>query len=628
MSPEPQEENRDSGVGESPAVEKPAKPEPTPAEKYPVAQRILVPMANPATAEGLLRLANSLVGDDGKIIAAFVMVQNTEPRAGTLEKLEEIVEKLVEEGASIQLVTDMATSIARGILDLAQEQHADLIVLGIRGKRGSKIVLGQVVDSVARTSPCNVLVYRGMHSVYSGEGYRRVVVPVDGSTNSRVAARIGLRFASYTDAPMSALFVQTESSMRRWQALGHIEASLEDIEDIEHVRRLVVRSNDVVSGIVSRCSADDLIVLGFSEQSSLDSWLFGDIAQRMLAGAPGPLLLVKQAAGETMPERLEHRLSNLMPTLTPAEEAEVTHVAHEMAKPSTNYFVLVILSCLIASLGLLQNSVAVIIGAMLIAPLMSPLMGFAVGLTQGNLSMMRTALFTTMRGMLMALLLAIVVGLLTPFDTPTAEMLSRGQPSLPDMGVALFSGMAGAYAMARKDIPSALAGVAIAAALMPPLCTVGLAIAFGLSGLATGAFFLFVMNIVSISLAGAAVFLWLGVRLRADADDVARYRRRLLVSFVVLVVLAVPLVGSLRNSLISAREVEAVWDILQVELGGNVIDVQWRDSDLSDIIATVRLPEAPTVEDVARLQEQITARVGEPINLELVVLQSVRPPMP
>ncbi len=296
MSPEPQEENRDSGVGESPAVEKPAKPEPTPAEKYPVAQRILVPMANPATAEGLLRLANSLVGDDGKIIAAFVMVQNTEPRAGTLEKLEEIVEKLVEEGASIQLVTDMATSIARGILDLAQEQHADLIVLGIRGKRGSKIVLGQVVDSVARTSPCNVLVYRGMHSVYSGEGYRRVVVPVDGSTNSRVAARIGLRFASYTDAPMSALFVQTESSMRRWQALGHIEASLEDIEDIEHVRRLVVRSNDVVSGIVSRCSADDLIVLGFSEQSSLDSWLFGDIAQRMLAGAPGPLLLVKQAA--------------------------------------------------------------------------------------------------------------------------------------------------------------------------------------------------------------------------------------------------------------------------------------------------------------------------------------------
>ncbi len=593
-----------------------------------IASRALVPVANPATAESLLRLALSLVGGEGQVFAVYVTVQGAEPRVEVQEALEALVERLAGEGGRIELVTELATSIARGILDIAQERGADLIVLGIRGEQAGRVVLGPVVDAVARTAPCDVLVYRGMQPLYGGQGYQRVVVPVDGSENSRLAVRIGLRFAAHTETPLTALYVQTEATMRRWQALARIEASLEGLEGAEHVRKLIVRSGDVVSGILSRVSEKDLILLGFSEQSSLDRWLFGDIPQRMLSGAPGPLILVKQAVGKSVSGRLEHIVSNLMPTLTPLEEVEVAQLAQEMARPSTNYTVLVFLSCLIASIGLLQNSAAVIIGAMLIAPLMSPLMGFAVGLTEGRPRLMQTSALTVLRGVLLTLALAVLTGLLSPFKDPTTEMLARGQPSLLDMGVALFSGAAGAYAMARKDIPSALAGVAIAAALMPPLCTVGLAVAFGQWALASGAFLLFLTNIVSVTLAGAAVFVWLGVRLRVEADDPARYRQRVLVSLLVLALLSIPLAGALHSSSLAAARMDAVWDVLRGAFEHAVVDVQLQEGAPLQIVATVRLPEAPDPAALAEVQRRVETRIGVDVQLELVVWQSVRPPEP
>src|SRR5690606_3651692 len=144
-----------------------------------------------------------------------------------------------------------------------------------------------------------------------------------------------------------------EGNVRRSQAMALIEASLTEMEGRDEVRRLVVRASDVVDGILRRADSDCLIVLGFSEEDSLDTWLFGRIPQRLLSGAPGPLLLVKQAVSESVPDRVRHRLSNLLPTLTPAEEAEVVQVAYDLARPTTNFFVLVVLSCLIASLALL-----------------------------------------------------------------------------------------------------------------------------------------------------------------------------------------------------------------------------------------------------------------------------------
>ena len=261
-----------------------------------VAQRILVPVANPATAEGLLRLALSLIDPHGKVIAAYVIPTGTEPRVDVIEKLEALIAILSVDGAPITLVTDIATSIPRGILDLSQERAADLIVLGIRGQQGDRMVRGPVVDAVARTAPCDVLVYRGLKPLYLGSGYNDVIVPVDGSSHSRLAVRIGLRFAAYSQAPLTALYVQTSPQMKRAEVMPLIDASLSDLpadSEIE-IRKLVVHDADVIRGILSRVGPDDLLLLGFAESSSLDTWLFKEISQRLLSESLGPLLLVKE----------------------------------------------------------------------------------------------------------------------------------------------------------------------------------------------------------------------------------------------------------------------------------------------------------------------------------------------
>ncbi|MBA7580325.1 hypothetical protein ES708_22216 [subsurface metagenome] len=448
---------------------------------------------------------------------------------------------------------------------------------------------------MARTAPHNLLIYRGIRALYGEEGFEHVLVPVDGSPESRLAARIGLRLAHNSGVLMTACHIQQESGKRkREQSIQRIEATLDGLGGIESVRRVVEREDDLVDGILHRAEMDTLVVMGISEQErSLDAWLTWDVPERLLNEVPGSLVLVKQSARDVASRRrrLLNRLVDMMPTLTPDEQAQLTQEAQEMARPTTNFFMLVILSALIASIGLLQNSAAVIIGAMLIAPLMSPLMGFAVGLTQGKLVLMRRAALTVTQGVGSVLVLIVFLGLVAPIKTPTSEMIARGVPSLLDLGIALFSGAAGAFAIARKDVQAAVAGVAIAAALMPPLCTVGMAFAFGETALAGGALLLFLTNIISISFAAAAVFIWMGTRLRAGADDMARYRLRVAISVVVLVSLSVPLSVSLGNWVRSATRENTAWVTLREVFGADeVLDIDF-DADATPmrIVTTIRV---------------------------------------
>jgi uncharacterized hydrophobic protein (TIGR00271 family) len=140
---------------------------------------------------------------------------------------------------------------------------------------------------------------------------------------------------------------------------------------------------------------------------------------------------------------------------------------------------LVVISCAIATLGLLLNSVAVIIGAMLVAPLMGPIisLGFAVASTDIKHGIQ--AAQALLIGILMALGTSYVIVKLSPFIAPTTEILARTQPNLFDLLVAVLSGLAGGYAIVRREIGT-VAGVAIATALMPPLATAGYGLASGI----------------------------------------------------------------------------------------------------------------------------------------------------
>ncbi len=180
----------------------------------------------------------------------------------------------------------------------------------------------------------------------------------------------------------------------------------------------------------------------------------------------------------------------------------------EEAQLDSNFLVLTFSSCIIASLGLLMNSAAVIIGAMLIAPLMLPLRALALGALDTDEKLLRTSLLTLSLGTLISILMSGMVGAL--FGVPSAsfgsEILARTQPNLADLGVAVMAGGISGFAKIQRKISDALAGTAISVALMPPLCVVGIALSQQDWQLSSGSFLLYLTNLLGITLSCVFVF--------------------------------------------------------------------------------------------------------------------------
>ena len=174
---------------------------------------------------------------------------------------------------------------------------------------------------------------------------------------------------------------------------------------------------------------------------------------------------------------------------------------------------------LVASVGLNVNSTAVIIGAMLISPLMSPIVGIGYGLGILDFPLVRLALRNLLIFTVISLLTSTLYFTLSPLDEPGSELLARTAPSLWDVLIAFFGGSAGAIAMTRRDVPNVVPGVAIATALMPPMCTAGFALAHLRWDWFGGALYLYTIN--SVFIAFATLLLVKLMKLRAPSSQVS-----------------------------------------------------------------------------------------------------------
>lgn len=481
-------------------------------------KKILVPIANPETAGGLIKIASNLLHpDDGELIPLCVLSGQLEEEARVLDKITPLMEELKSAGYSIDLQTRKASNIARGILDAARDNSADLIVLGINRRPRGEIILGPIIENVIRTAPCPVIIYRPARASQFG----RIVVPSDGTKPAQMACQIGWELSEDYSIEMEAIYV-LPSYQPRWVGLGRLEQSLEGIkvEDSRRIKRTLAIAHDPIEGLLARVHDDDLIVVGYSERTGFERWLFGDFSRRVLDKAQCAVLL-GALANESHPVRREirQRLSRLSLRLTPAEQDDIVRQAYSLSSVNLDYLVLILIAAVLASLGLLLNSVAVIIGAMLVAPFMQPCIALGVGLTTGRNNLIRRSFEAFGSGIPLAFIIALLIGLLNRNHAPTAEMLARTNPSELDVFVAFASGLIGAYATARKEIPSALAGVAIAAALMPPLCTSGLEFAAGRFEASFQAGWLFLINIACITLAAWLVFGMIGMRRLRNHSD-------------------------------------------------------------------------------------------------------------
>lgn len=207
-------------------------------------------------------------------------------------------------------------------------------------------------------------------------------------------------------------------------------------------------------------------------------------------------------------------------------EAVIEYIDKGVVFKGTNLWILVF-AIFIASLGLNVNSTAVIIGAMLVSPIMGPIMGLGLGMAINDLALLKKAALNYIFAAVIGLITSTVYFLLSPINEAHSEILARTSPNIYDVLIALFGGFAGILATASKQKGNVIPGVAIATALMPPLCTAGYGLATLKFSFFFGAFYLFVINTVFIALATliTAKFLDFPVKHLLKAKDEVRAKR-------------------------------------------------------------------------------------------------------
>lgn len=578
------------------------------------ATTVVVPVANPRTAPELLDLARAVVrGDGGKVLAVVVVRGEAEAEVDRVDQLREVVNGVsVPEGTTIELVTRPAPGVARGILDVAVDEGADMILLGVQAPIPGEVSLGPIAEAILDAAHCDVLIYRRGRQGIGMDEVEGLVATSDGSAAARVGVRLAAILGAGADRPVRVLHVRRpgQTAAAADHALAEVIADLPGGTTCEPV---TVNATTTGKGLRTAVSPRELTVVGFDNIIRLDGRHMGATPIAALDALRGPVIVVSRPPRRTGVEALLRRLISLLrPRMTAAEEESLVWHARLQATLTADFVVTCVLSALIASFGLLLNSPAVIIGAMLVAPLMSPLIAFGTALVDGDTQTLRRAAGTVVLGSVVVAATAAVVGLVSGPETPTSEMASRGSPSLVDAGVAIASGMVGAYASARKGIPAALAGVAIAAALVPPICVFGLAL-FSDAALAGGAGLLFLTNIACMAAAGAAMLLWLGLRVERDAGP-ARWRYIVGTGGAVLAVMVALVTFGLRGTVQLDRIGDTVAEVLPA---AELVEVTSRRGD-GTVTVTVLAAEEPTAEQVDALVDQVAAEFDGAV-LRLVV---------
>jgi len=322
----------------------------------------------------------------------------------------------------------------------------------------------------------------------------------------------------------------------------------------------------------------------------------------------------------------------------------VISIMEESSTPGFDFYLLIVLSCTIATLGLVTNSAAVIIGAMLIAPLLPPILGLSMSSLTGRSMLFRRSLISIFTGALLAILLSAIITFIAyrlPYGIPDsmpAEITARVKPSPFDLGIALAGGAAAAYAMTHPHLTSAIPGVAISTALMPPLCTIGIGIAFADRTILLGSTLLFLTNLSAISFAGIITFALSGFRPRKNHMSTRKIPQSITFSALFVFIITIPLMILSWNTISSAQLERQVKDILNQQIdtiaNAHLVNIEIQDvENTKKVVATVRTSRSLTFSEVSNIQQMLADETQKPISLEMVVipiseLDTLYPPTP
>jgi uncharacterized hydrophobic protein (TIGR00271 family) len=568
-------------------------------------------------------------------------------------------------------ITRLARTVSEGIIDTAIEEECNLILISWDVQpAGREARIGPTLSIVTRESPCDIAVVAYQATQTYGEVSRSaptskgngitdskeegathfpesILVPTSGGPNVPLATRLALLLARGHETTVTTVYIADENATQEEIGEGNlrIQQTINNMREqaVELSRQIdkkinfkdvpiegrVIKSSNIVSGIAKAGAEYDLLLLGASEESLIDQMLFGTIPEQVARESCTPVVIVKRYSGlpRLWLRRVWNALYDSLPTLSQEEQIEVYRSIHREARPVVDFFIMIGLSALIATFGLLQNSTAVIIGAMLVAPLFSPILAMSLAVIQGKARLLRLGIESTLKGVALAVGLSLLLALLSPYKTVTAEISSRSLPTIFDLLVALASGSAGAYAVARKDVAAALPGVAIAAALVPPLGVIGISLAMGNLGVAGGGTLLFATNLVAIILAGGVTFLLLGFRPGARGARDRQLRRGLLTTIILFMLITIPLGIFFIRSIQSSRLSQSIQNNLAEQLN-DLPQVQLVSRDAitignqgNDLIVTVPVYAQGNISTSLsnQLSQELSSTLQRPVIIRLVI---------
>ena len=312
----------------------------------------------------------------------------------------------------------------------------------------------------------------------------------------------------------------------------------------------------------------------------------------------------------------------------PTPLASVNRTLWRLSVPSFSFHFMLALSAIISTLGLLANSVAIIIGAMIIAPLMGPIVGMAFSVAMGNRKLLRRSSLTLLKGLILTIAISWLTASAIGLETVESEVLSRTNPTLIDFGIAMAAGMAGAFTQTRRSIADAIPGVAIAVALVPPLSVIGIGLALKEQEIAIGSSLLFLTNLICIIFFGSLVFLF------QSYGNLDRAKKGLALSTVVMFALGFPLTLSMRDLIIKKN--------VRYQVSNTIINEAeiFRDSDIQSItvnpkdgylqvnIEVAAPANSITQVDIKGLRKLLSSKIEREIDLrvEVIPMQIINSP--
>lgn len=539
---------------------------------------------------------------------------------------------------SIEVIIRSGRDTAGIILEEIERLKPETLLLGWHGSLGrGRFLMGHTLDPVMQSAPCDVLLLQDREL----PAIERILIPVAGGPHAPHAFAVARQLAPQTEITALTVVNRRLGEAAELAAEQRLESLLRVCNEPSTTHSRVVRAAGPAEGILAESAAGyDLLILGAGDEGIIGRFLFGDVPQTVLLNAPIPVMILRRriTSLNSFSRRLWTRLHGLFPALSVPDQAEIYRSMRRGSRPSADFIVMITLAAAIASLGLLLNSPATIIGAMLVAPLMTAILGMGLSIVLGDTRFFWSALGTAARGMVLAVSMGFLVALIVPGSELTQEILSRGNPSLLDLGIALISGAAASYAISRKSVSASLAGVAIAVSLTPPLATIGICLQAGEWILAGGALLLFLTNMIAIIASGGLMFSLLGFRPELGRSKIFHRGMRGVVLLLLLVMLPLWILTSrslqqatLNHQIESALQAEIKqipdaqllrWDVLSTEEDGTL-----------QLEVSLAVPQELVHGEARALQERLAEHLNRPVALSLSTLSTTRlrafvPPTP